>query len=366
MSNNDPLEMEETIVSDEHHILDEAANDELPNKVFQISSYGADYTVEVLVNRVRAETFFAPPFQRSYVWAQKQSSRFIESILLGLPIPSLFLFKQKDGKHLIVDGQQRLKTLRFFCDGIFLEGPNKDKAFRLVDVQPAWDGKVFSELSETDQLRLKDTVIHTIVFQQDKPEQNDDSVYEVFERLNTGGLKLSAQEIRVCVSYGDFAKLLRTLNEDENWRSIYGDPSPRLKDQEFIIRFLALHLNLAGYYRPMKVFMNKFMEENRKPPKEWLDKVEMLFRTTAEEAVRLLGNRPFRPEKQLNAAVFDSVMNAIAVNLADNKHPDPAEFKQRYQALLENTDYKDAYLTSTSDEKNVKSRFAIAQRFLTA
>ncbi|MBV8798912.1 MAG: DUF262 domain-containing protein, partial [Alphaproteobacteria bacterium] len=325
------LELEVETVEDELSVVDEAEAEQEPSRVFQISSYGADYTVEVLVNRVRAENFFAPPFQRSYVWTQKQASRFIESILLGLPIPSLFFFKQKgSGKHLIVDGQQRLKTLRFFHDGVFLEGTNKDKAFRLTEVQAPWNGNTFVELSEADQLRLKDTVIHTIIFQQEKPEENDDSVYEVFERLNTGGLKLSPQEIRVCVNYGEFAKLLKSANDDGHWRKIYGAPSPRLKDQELILRFIALRSNLKGYKRPMKTFLNSFVEKNEDPPPEWRESVDRLFRETIGEAYRLLGERAFRPGKQLNAAVFDSVMNAIAENLSQKSAPDPENFRAAY------------------------------------
>lgn len=359
------LELEVETIEDELDVVDETESEPEKNKVFQISSYGADYTVEVLINRMRSGSFFAPPFQRSYVWAQKQAARFIESILLGLPIPSLFVFKQKGtGKHLIVDGQQRLKTLRFFHDGVFLEGVNKDKAFRLTDVQDSWDGKLFNELSEGDQLRLKDTVIHTIVFQQDKPEENDDSVYEVFERLNTGGLKLSAQEIRVCVSYGEFAKLLKNINEDAIWKEIYGRSSPRLKDQELILRFLALRHNLDKYYRPMKKFLNDFMETNREPSAAWLTANEKLFRETVAEAHRLLGAKAFRPEKQLNAAVFDSVMNAIAENLSRGKKREPADFVKAYAALLDDKGYKDAYSKSTADEERVKERFAKALKYL--
>ena len=359
------LELEAETINDELSVVDEAEAESAPGRVFQISSYGADYTVEVLVNRVRAGSFFAPPFQRSYVWTQKQAARFIESILLGLPIPSIFVFKQQvTGKHLIVDGQQRLKTIRFFHDGVFLEGPNKDKAFRLNDVQAPWEGKTFQELTEGDQLRLKDTVIHTIVFQQDKPADNDDSVYEVFERLNTGGLKLSPQEIRVCVNYGELAKSLKSLNEDPSWRTIYGEPSPRLKDQELILRFLALRMNFKNYRRPMKAFLNGFMEEHKSPPQEWIRSAEQLFRDTAAEAVRLLGDRPFRPEKQLNAAVLDSVLNAIAENVQNKRKPDSALFTARYNALLADSEFKDAYLKATADEERVTQRFAQALRYL--
>src|SRR5690349_3095746 len=95
--------------------------------------------------------FFVPPFQRSYVWNQKQASRFIESLLLGLPVPSIFVFKDENsGKHLIIDGQQRLKTLQFYFAGVFREGRLKDRVFRLTDVREAWVGRKYEELEEPD------------------------------------------------------------------------------------------------------------------------------------------------------------------------------------------------------------------------
>ena len=87
---------------------------------FAISSYGADYTVDGLVKRIREGSVYIPPFQRGFVWDIKDASRFIESLLLGLPVPSIFLAKEPDtGKLLVVDGQQRLLSLRNFYDGIW-------------------------------------------------------------------------------------------------------------------------------------------------------------------------------------------------------------------------------------------------------
>ena len=111
---------------------------------FNISSYGADYTVDSLVKRMRTEAFFVPPFQRAYVWTLNQASRFIESLLLGLPVPGIFLYKEPStNKHLIIDGQQRLKTLQFFWDGNFGE-----RKFRLANISKQWIGLTYDELDE--------------------------------------------------------------------------------------------------------------------------------------------------------------------------------------------------------------------------
>ena len=92
----------------------------MPPIQYEISSYGADYDVEGLVKRLERDDLLIPPFQRNYVWKLKEASRFIESLLLGLPVPGVFLVREQDSnKLLVIDGQQRLKTLQFFYNGIF-------------------------------------------------------------------------------------------------------------------------------------------------------------------------------------------------------------------------------------------------------
>ena len=166
---------------------------------------------------------------------QNQASRFIESLLLGLSVPGIFLYKEPaTNKHLVIDGQQRLKTLQFFFGGTFLK-----KKFRLTNISKRWERKTYSELDEADHLKIDDAIIHTTIFQQDEPKYGDSSIYYVFERINTGGIRLSSQEIRVCLNYGKLAQLLKELNDHENWRNIYGPKSKRLKDQELILRFFS-------------------------------------------------------------------------------------------------------------------------------
>lgn len=215
-------EIDYLATEDDSRVIDEAATEEIHSDTFSISSYGADYTVDGLVKRMKSGAFYVPPFQRSFVWNQRQSSRFIESLLMGLPVPGIFVFKEDSGKHLIIDGQQRLKTLEFFYDGSF-----KERKFRLLDVNDRWVDRTYDELAEDDRLRLDDSIIHTTIFKQDQPEDNKRSIYEVFERINTGGIKLSAQEIRACVSSGSFVDLLRSLNKTDAWRELFGPTSDR-------------------------------------------------------------------------------------------------------------------------------------------
>ena len=171
--------------------------------LFSISSFGVDYPVETLVNRMNKELFYIPPFQRMFVWSQNQASRFIESLLLGLPVPGIFLFQEAEtGKHLVIDGQQRLKSLNRFSTGVF-----NSHRFKLTGLDSDWNGLTFETLDDADRARLDDAVIHaTVFFKQDVPVGEMNCVYEVFERINIGGVKLSPQEIRSCICHGSFNK----------------------------------------------------------------------------------------------------------------------------------------------------------------
>lgn len=342
---------------DKENVTDEAESEPRQARFFSISSYGADYTIDSLVKRVSRGDFYVPPFQRAFVWTIKQSSRFIESMLMGLPVPGIFVFREAESnRHLIIDGQQRLKSIEFFYKGIFA-----DKIpFRLSEVQSKWQGRSYLELDEADRRRLDDSIIHTTIFKQDSPDDIS-SVYEVFERINTGGVKLSSQEIRACVSHGQLQGLLHEINSDENWRKIYGRPSARLKDQELILRFLAFKYDMKNYKRPMKLFLNNFMADNQRISDSLAREWKGAFLDTMSLIQMQLGRAAFRPERALNAAVYDAASVAIS-NLSDEGNLcSSADFETRYNNLITNATFSTLYKQSTADEDNVATRFKLAR-----
>ena len=205
---------------------------------YEISSYGADYPVDGLVKRISRGDIYVPEFQRGFVWTHAQSSRFIESLLLGLPVPGIFLFKEPETQRLVVvDGQQRLRTLQTYYHGII-----RGREFALRGVSEELNDLTYKSLPEDDRRRLDDAIVHATIFQQEDPQDDLSSIYLVFERLNTGGTPLVEQEIRSCVYPGPFNDLLEELAAHPKWREIYGSPSTRGKDQEIILRFLAFFL----------------------------------------------------------------------------------------------------------------------------
>ena len=341
-------------------VIDEAENDStVPVILYDITSFGADYDVDGLVRRMKRKEIYAPPFQRGYVWNIKQGSRFIESLLLGLPVPGIFLAKEPNtNKFLIIDGQQRLKTLQFFFEGRFNPHDDKDKSevFKLQDVQKPFDGLTYDDLDEKDRLRLENSIIHATIIKQDAPLDGNTSIYHIFERLNTGGLKLTAQEVRTAATYGDLILLLKELNNDANWRQIFGKQSLRLKDQELILRFIAFYLESEKYQKPINEFLNLFVSRHRNPPQKFLEHASAEFTSVIALCLQTLGKKAFRPAGSLNAAVFDSVTVGIARRLDKGKIRKPEKLAAAYEQLLKKDSYLSAVTSATSDEINVTTR----------
>jgi len=324
---------------------------------YEIISYPADYTLEVLHSKSRHQDLLIPRFQRGFVWTHVQASRLIESFLMGLPVPGIFLYKERSQKNLVVDGQQRLQSVFSFFEEELPDG----RVFYLKGVNKRWEGKSWPQLGEDDQLRLKDCVLRATVVQQVHPHDMT-SVYHLFERLNTGGTTLTPQEVRNCVYHGPFNDFIIELNTDPGWRHILGSPTPdkRMRDIELIVRLLSLAEDYKGYAKPMKDFMSGFMKRH-----QWSTD-NAPFHSTFHKAVpsvlRCLGERPFHVRKGLNAAVLDSVMVAFATADAEP----PSNIKTRYKQLLRHDRYAQAITSGTTDVEAVMDRIELATRILFA
>lgn len=333
---------------------------------YQITTYPADFTLEILANKLQSGEIIVPNFQRGFVWKQIQSSKLIESFLVGLPVPPIFLYKEiKTNKLLLIDGQQRLKTVRYFFEGFFGEEiKGKKQIFRLTGLnkQSKWYDKTFESLEESDIQNLKNSVLRAFVIQQLNPE-DDSSIYHIFERLNTGGTFLNNQEIRNCIYYGAFNDLIKNdLNIYPSFRKILGKTHPdnRMVDQELIIRFFSMY-EVENYQKPLKDYMSKFMRLNRNPSIETLDKMSELFKNSCDSIVQNLGEKPFHIKKGLNSAVFDCVMVAFAKNYGKEI---PNDISLRYQNLLEFIDRNRLASSGTTDNDVIAKRFSAAYNFL--
>ena len=354
-------DIESSAIEDDDPIQDEgedASDDEIADPIrYIISSYGADMPVDGLISRLDREDIFIPEFQRNFVWTLAQASRFVESLLLGLPVPGIFLFKEPETQKLmVVDGQQRLQSLRKFYEGHF-----EERKFKLIGVGQEFENRTYDDLSASDRIRIDDSIIHATIFQQAEPGNDRSSIYSVFERLNTGGTPLTQQEIRACVYRGKLDKLLSELAEDPSWRELYGKKNSRKKDEEIILRFFSLYFNIEGYERSMKQFLNMFMDENRNPGREREDDLRKLFTKTVKVAAEGLARKAFRPERAFNVAVADAALVGLAHRLEKGKILDYSALGSRHEELLERLRDEDLHTVGTSRKDRVIKRIQYAR-----
>lgn len=363
MADRDESQLETTGISDP--VEDEAEKDDVvPFVAYDVTSYGADLDVDGLVRRIKKTEIFIPPFQRDYVWKQTEASKFIESLLLGLPVPGIFLATDPTtNKMLVIDGQQRLKSLMFFYDGFFnpKEGEKRHKVFNLIDVQERFKGKTYKTIDDKDRLRLDNSIIHATIVKQISPPGDDTSVYHIFARLNSGGRRLAPQEIRVALYHGNLMDVVRTLNDNIVWRNIIGKPHQRMKDQELILRFMALYKDLDKYSRPMGEFINKYSGRNKNATTIYLNDLTSKFVDCCNVFHRALGKEIFRPMGTINAAVLDSCMVGLAHRLERSNEIDIGKVKTAYELLLKDTSYIEAISRSTADDIFVTRRIELAK-----
>lgn len=356
---------------------DDALQDELDSAdetidvTYSITSYGADYPVDALINRVGSGDIVVPRFswepdekssligfQREYVWPRPKADKFIDSLLLGLPVPGIFLVKEPSGRLLVLDGHQRLYSLSAFYKGII-----NGQEYRLGNVQPRFQNLRYKDLDTEDRRRLDDSIIHATVVRQDEPSEDQSSIYVIFERLNTGGVNLQPQEIRVALYHGEFVRVLRDLNEHDAWRELYGRKSKRLKDMEMILRFFAFLFYQEQYRSPMKDFLNRYMATNRGLAKQDESILTDVFTTTTSILAESVGSRAFRPVRAANAAVIDSVMTGLAKRVIKGGMPkDLSAIGAAIEKLFADKKYTSAIETGTSQEANVTARMSEAEK----
>ena len=346
--------IEEVEYDDEE--IENADDDEEPVDIaeYNITSFGIDYDVHGIVRRLRKETILVPDFQRAYVWPIRRASKFIESLLLKLPIPGIFLYREH-GSHeqMIIDGHQRLETLRRFHDGLF-----DRREFALTGVREQFEGLTYRGLTDQQCATLDDSIIHATIIKQDAPNDGGSSKYEIFQRLNANATPLSAQEIRAASFGGEFCDLLVELNENEDWRDLFGKKHRRRRDEELILRFFALYHQSEEYERPMKGFINEFMRSNRNLQVYPGDQLEKLFTDTISVVSEKIGSRAFKPTRAVNASLFESLMIGLARRLEDG--PITAEISTAHSSLLSNEDFKTAIGYRTSDVGRVDMRIRLA------
>jgi uncharacterized protein with ParB-like and HNH nuclease domain len=267
-----------------------------------------DYSIDQLTSHVDKGKILLieVPYQREYVWDDAKASRLMESLLLNVPIPVCYFGENDDGTWEVIDGLQRIQSIvRFLRNQFSLRG---------LSVLIELNGKKFNELPARDQRRIESRTLRFVVITE---ESHPDIKFDVFERLNTGAVKLHPQELRNCIYRGSLNEGLHALAKEDAFRSAIGrSRDSRMRDEELILRFFSLYGNLPGYKPPVTQFLNEYMRENRtNSPNEDVQKV---FLETMTVVNAIFKGRAFRTiqdgqeSSNLNRALFDAVSLSFA------------------------------------------------------
>ncbi|MCI2957116.1 DUF262 domain-containing protein [Agromyces atrinae] len=361
LASADPMNW--TLTEEETEDLEHAES-----QVAAVSYSGQDFDVEGLVRRLNKGDIIVPSFglddvtvetagfQRGFVWNRKQMDRFIESLLLGFPIPGLFLVRQQsDKRYLVLDGQQRLGTLRAFYKGL-----HDGKLFELANVAPEFIGLTYETLSDAQRRILDNAFLQATVVSTDGTQGSLEAVYQIFERLNSGGTQLTPHEIRVALFAGPFIAELERINRTQFWRELYGRKNPRLRDQELILRIIALYMDAESYTRPLKTFLNDFAGDHRNLADSDLLTATRLFEDAAERLQEGPGPVALRKaSSQVNAAQTEAIFVALMRRLS-KREISLDEVTEACATLSNNDEFSLATGRSTADELVVQARLRIA------
>ena len=389
--------------------------DLFPTENFKLTTTPNDFNISTIISFLDAGIFKIPNFQRNYVWDITKASRIIESLLIGLPIPQMFLYEKSRNEFYVIDGQQRMMSIYFFIKGRFpkdnarvlLKQKAGDKSF--IDPTFLADDTYFSNFSlkldsksnpqknklhglnyqtldSSDKITLDLSTIRNMII---KPTTEDDTnsqaMFEIFNRLNSGGMNLNHQEIRMSLYNCEFIRNLQSLNLNENWRRLLGKDTPdlRLKDVEIILRLYAmliagnepLVINRSGteikveYSNSILVFLNNFASASKYFTDENIKLLSDIWKKFMEEC-SAYSSSDFNFSSELVSKIsitfFESVFYAVCKDAYLTRDIDKIKIENEFLLNLRNdATFKTASTGKTSAKINIIQRLKLAYNLYT-
>jgi hypothetical protein len=285
---------------------------------------------------------------------------------MGFPIPGIVLVRQMDKKFLVLDGQQRLRTLSDFYS-LDEHGEPSSNGFKLSALKEGnpYRNKRYVDLSEAEQLTIDNTLIQTIIIDIESTPEGYESVYQIFERLNAGGTKLTAHEIRIALYAGPFIDFLAQLNQDTDWRELYGKNSTRERDQELILRILAMYEEWQSYSSPLKSFLNSFAEHHRHENSQNSTELSILgslFTAACQRLQSAAGRRALAQNGRFNVSQTEAILVGLMQRLKiTHREISDQEISEAVTSLQKNQLFISACFVGTSDPGQVYTRIKLAR-----
>lgn len=288
-------------------------------------------------------------YQRKYVWDLGKASRLIESLLLNVPIPVCYFAEDDDGVYEVIDGLQRLTAIKLFLDDGF--------AMSGASVLSELNGSRFSDLSPKEQRRLEGRTIRCIVITADS---HPDIKFDVFERLNTGAMSLTAQELRNLVYRGPFNESLKLLIEEQAFtRLLGGSTNKRMGHEELVLRYFAVRDGVETYQPPLRQLLNLTMRDHRKTPISDAERDEFL--SVCAVVHEVFGDRPFQSsgsQNPVNKALFDAIMVSVSYCDREELLANRVEARAALERLSDHEQFKLSIGRATADRSRLLHRVA--------
>ena len=375
---------------------DESIHD-LQVEEYDITVSPNDFNVMTLCSFVDRGSVRIPGFQRNFVWDIGRASRLIESLILGLPVPQLFLYEQGKNRFLVIDGQQRLMSIYYFIKKRFprserradirrvfdVEGhvPDKllhdDKYFqtfnlRLSDARPRLRNRLkglnYATLGEDYRTQLDLRPIRNIVVKQGAPEDDQSSIFEIFNRLNSGGVNLRPQEIRTSMYHSEFYTMLYRINaESDTWRRLLGssDPDLHMKDIEILLRGFAMLIDRDKYASSMVRFLNQFSFNCRALSSEKNQYLEHLFASFLKSCTALPDKVFMTKRGRFNVALYEAVFTVVCKKaFSSNCTVAGKLWAREIRNLSTDEGFLAAALQGTTQKANVEKRLERAEELI--
>ena len=334
-----------------------------------LNLYPIDYPFETLYSRITTnppKLVLDPDFQRKYKWDRdgwERSSKFIESCLMRIPLPSCYFAEYEDGRHMVIDGVQRLTTVvRFFQDEFALEGLS---AFKELE------GKKFSEIGAYKP-ELESTTIRCIILRKENPKR---LIREIFSRLNQGAVKLSDQEIRHAIYPGRFDALLSELASLEPIQNFgLGQSSERVKDslecEEQVLRYFALKGELDKYQDKLSKYLDEYMSLKQSITLEEAEEMRTEFTSTLSKCVLVFGDGVFmdttKQRRRQSMVYYDLLMDSFSSIDEETLLKSQEKIKNSFTKLCQSEDFQRALSGRLQNKSSISRRRQLWSELLEA
>jgi uncharacterized protein with ParB-like and HNH nuclease domain len=370
--------------------------EELQIAEYDITAAPNDFNVMTIFSFLESGAVRIPGFQRNFVWDLGRASKLIESLILGLPVPQIFLYETDRNRFLVIDGQQRLMSLYYFIKQRFPKKEKRAELRRIFDEH----GKIPDQVIHEDQyfenfrLKLAENIpshpnrfkglnyqtlgdyktqfelrtIRNVIIKQNAPAGDDTSMYEIFNRLNTGGINLKPQEIRTSMYHSPFYELLYRLNSKPEWRKLLPVPEPDLhmKDVEILLRGFAFLIDGNNYAPSMVKFLNQFSRKCKQQSPEQNTFLSELFQSFLV-SIQSLATEVFIRNNRFNVALYESLFAAVCRTAFKEKRlPNGSVSEQEVKTLEQDPEFTQALIEGTTQTRNVNTRLRRAREILSA